>query len=294
MPGTEPEPGVAASAAPLANEILWQAAVGKRSDYYLPRFAKYEREKRSFPSWHWPALFIAFWWALYRKAWAGAALFFFLPILVSLPPQIGVALLAPEDKHAGSLAYWASVVVAWMLPPMLANGIYFRRVKAWVEEAQTRYPDSTAQVAYLAGKGGTSGGVAVAAAAFVFLAVVGILASIALPAYQDYATRARVSGALAAVEPLKQQVEIQWSDNGTVPDELDLRPAQAEPGAADIKDIRFNNDTGVITIVFATTDDRLNGKSVEWVPSTAPDQRLRWRCRAIDLPTPVLPELCRH
>lgn len=296
MASSDPAPNVAASDAPLADELLWKAAVGRRSDYYLPRFAKYERQKRSFPSWHWPALFIAFWWALYRKAWGGAVLFFFLPILIGLLFAIGASLLPPEYSIAANVAHWMGILAAYVLPAMLANGVYYRRVKAWVHEARSRYPDSATQVAYLTGKGGTSGGVAVvAASALVAVPLIGIVAAIALPAYQDYVVRTKVATVMAAVEPLKQQIESHVSENNSLPREIDLGTFRGTQGAKYIDDIRFDNATGTITIVFGVIDSRLNGKSIEWVPSEAPGQPTNWVCRTVDrVPAQLLPAVCRH
>jgi Tfp pilus assembly major pilin PilA len=295
MANPDAEPTAAVSDAPAADEALWHAAVGKHADYYLPRFAKYEREKRTFPSWNWPALFIAFWWALYRKVWGGAIFFFFLPVLLEIPALLAAHLLAPGNDTAISVMNWVSVLVAWFLPPMMANGLYYRRVKAWANEARSKYPDTAAQIAYLSGRGGTSAGVAVAVGAFVVVALMGIIAAIALPAYQDYVTRSKVAEAIVTIEPLKVAVAESWSVNNKIPSELDLQAIRSAPGAAYIRDIHFNSENGTITVTFGALDNRLNGKSIEWVPSTSSTQPISWNCRTVDaVPRQLLPEICRH
>src|SRR5882757_2289554 len=51
----------------------------------------------------------------------------------------------------------------------------------------------------------------------IVVAIVGILAAIALPAYQDYAIRARVSEALAAAGACKTSIAEYAASRGTLP-----------------------------------------------------------------------------
>lgn len=51
----------------------------------------------------------------------------------------------------------------------------------------------------------------------IVIAIVGILAAVALPAYQDYTARAQMSEALTLAESQKAAVVEYYSDNGTFP-----------------------------------------------------------------------------
>ena len=62
----------------------------------------------------------------------------------------------------------------------------------------------------------------------IVVAIVGILAAIALPAYQDYTVRARVSEALAAAGACKTQVAEFMAARGALPATL------AESGCSDV------------------------------------------------------------
>jgi hypothetical protein len=286
----------------ISDEALWRAAIGKRSDYYLPCFAKYDQGGKSFPSWHWPAFFTALFfvaslWALYRKIWGGAVLFFLIPILVLAPLLFVAEILAPGNQAARSAANWFGAVLAWVLPATLANGLCYRRIKARVQKARTRYADTTAQVAYLTAQGATSSAAAaVAIIPFVTVVVVGILAAIALPAYEDYVTRAKVSEALTALEPLKLRIELGWNENNTFPRDLDLRAMRSVLGARYVEDVRFDSDNGIITVVFGGFDQRLNlnGKSIQWVASLEVGQPMHWACRNVDAPPRFLRSDCRN
>jgi type IV pilus assembly protein PilA len=50
----------------------------------------------------------------------------------------------------------------------------------------------------------------------IVVAIIGILAAIALPAYQDYTARAQASEAVKATNPLQWGVGIYLSENGTI------------------------------------------------------------------------------
>ena len=68
------------------------------------------------------------------------------------------------------------------------------------------------------GTGDSGAGVAIVIGvvfgAFFLVAIVGILAAIALPAYQDYSVRANVNSALLQAQPVKQKVEEFHSTHG--------------------------------------------------------------------------------
>jgi type IV pilus assembly protein PilA len=49
----------------------------------------------------------------------------------------------------------------------------------------------------------------------IVVAIIGILAAVAIPAYQDYTIRAQTAGALAEVSALKTQFEVIVSEGGT-------------------------------------------------------------------------------
>lgn len=55
---------------------------------------------------------------------------------------------------------------------------------------------------------------------FPMIAVLGILAAIAIPAYQDYTTRAQVAESLYAVAPLKMAYAEYLLDNGEIPGDI--------------------------------------------------------------------------
>jgi hypothetical protein len=108
-----------------AQQMEW--AIGPRAEYYLRQFAKFERAGAStLPTWNWPAFLFSTSWFTYRRLDGYAMANFFLPIVF-----LWFAMML---AHGGGFLAWlvggTYVVVAFVLIPMHANGIYYRRLKA--------------------------------------------------------------------------------------------------------------------------------------------------------------------
>ena len=131
----------------------------------------------------------------------------------------------------------------------------------------------------------------------VVLAIIGILASVALPAYQDYTVRARVSEGLGLASAAKTHVlEVVNSGNGA----SGYANGYTSPTATkNVSSIAIDNTTGAITI---TTTAAAGGGSLLLVPfvkDAAGDAALptpsastptvngvvQWKCLAKDAPT---------
>lgn len=79
----------------------------------------------------------------------------------------------------------------------------------------------------------------------IVVAIVGILAAVALPAYQDYMVRARVTEALSLMAGAKVTVAENASNGAT-----SLAAGWAEPlPTASVASIKINPDNGVITAI---------------------------------------------
>ncbi|NBS47203.1 MAG: prepilin-type N-terminal cleavage/methylation domain-containing protein, partial [Betaproteobacteria bacterium] len=76
----------------------------------------------------------------------------------------------------------------------------------------------------------------------IVIAIVGILTAIALPAYQDYTTRARVSEVILAAGPAKLAVAEAAQTSGELPKELAVQSQQSTY----VEGVTYAN--GVITV----------------------------------------------
>ncbi len=121
----------------------------------------------------------------------------------------------------------------------------------------------------------------------IVVAIIGILASIAIPAYQDYVTRAKWSKAISAVEAIKLAVGECLNDNsGTLtacdsslstsgdlqPFGITAAPSVAIAGGATItmqtnSKIRLSGDTGLGSCIFDLTPSSTTGTgTIGWTP----------------------------
>ena len=124
----------------------------------------------------------------------------------------------------------------------------------------------------------------------IVVAIVGILAAIALPAYQDYVIRGRVAEALVAASAAKIAVAEnaangQAFDSGFVEPTATDNLTSAEIGAG-----------GIITV---TTTARAGGGTIIFTPNpalvagTPPTDRISWDCSTGTLAARYRPAECR-
>jgi uncharacterized RDD family membrane protein YckC len=119
---------------------------------------------------------------------------------------------------------------------------------------------------------------------------VGILAAIALPAYQDYTVRARIVSAVQVGDQATQAVETFYARNNTLP--RDLKEAgMADPGSREVRQVNVNPGNGTVEVMLAISP--LEGKSILFVPQRDESNRVVWLCRSDDVPPRHLPPRCR-
>ena len=114
----------------------------------------------------------------------------------------------------------------------------------------------------------------------IVVAIVGILAVVAIPAYQDYATRAKVSEAISMASQVKASVSEAYISNGALPAS---NMAAGLPPKADITSTYVESaevSDGVITLALqGTSIAALDAASIIFEPSTI-NQTLTWTCKA--------------
>jgi len=127
----------------------------------------------------------------------------------------------------------------------------------------------------------------------IVVAIIGILAAVALPAYQDYTKRTHVSEGLSLAAAAKTAVSEFWASNGRLP------ASNTSAGLPDATDIKGNAVKQVAvtsggTIEITYNDKVENDKKLVLAPSTA-GGGIQWRCGAsgTDVPSKYLPSSCR-
>ena len=125
----------------------------------------------------------------------------------------------------------------------------------------------------------------------IVIAIVAILAAIALPAYQDYATRAKVSEVIVMMEPAKLAVAETASSLGTLAAVTKANSGYAFPGATTyVSLIDITDNTGIVTAT--STVPGAAGTILLTPTALAGTAQLTWVCSSA-IPPKYLPSQCR-
>ena len=109
-------------------------------------------------------------------------------------------------------------------------------------------------------------------------ATVGILAAIAIPAYQDYTVRAKVAEGLAAAAAPKLGVTEYYLEHGAFPPAAEAQRLSAiAPDSAVVEAVRVEADTGRIIVTFLPGEIP-DGNELVLTPIANPDGTLAWEC----------------
>jgi type IV pilus assembly protein PilA len=257
-------------------EALYRTAVGpKKAAFYVPKFVAFDQPGASKLSWNWPAFFFSFYWFLYRRMYATWAVYSLL-----IPIGIGVAsaiLAASEGGDTGDLFY--SVVTlgySFGVIPMLANSFYHRSVKKRIEALREKVPETSAQLLVLDNTSPTSNIIWVIIP-FVMIAIIGILAAIAIPAYQTYTIRAQVSEAFVLSDQIKPAVVKYYRSENSWPmgmQELHLSQPTAGRFVTDL-----SVDRGTISVTFGNQANPLIvGHILSFRPLMTDTGAITWMC----------------
>lgn len=132
----------------------------------------------------------------------------------------------------------------------------------------------------------------------IVIAIVGILAAIALPAYQDYTVRAKMSEALANLAEAKTSVAEYYATNGYMPDDEDEAGFNSNIDTDIVASMNYvSANGGLLTITIqtgATPDNTAYQFSLSGYTDTG--RTLRWTCKpgtTDPMPGKYLPANCR-
>ena len=124
----------------------------------------------------------------------------------------------------------------------------------------------------------------------IVVAIIGILAAIAIPAYQDYTIRSQVSEGLSLAGGVKTAIAEYYTNKGTFPS------ANASAGLAAAASITGNYVTkvdGVITITYGNAANSQIATKTVVVSAVATGGSISWVCKAGTVLAKYLPSSCR-
>lgn len=114
----------------------------------------------------------------------------------------------------------------------------------------------------------------------IVIAIVGILSAVALPAYQDYTIRAKVTEGLSLGAGLKTAVSEYFYTNGTFTSD-NAAMGLSSGVNSDLIDTLAINGSGLITLTFSDAAATLNNKTLVFSPVVDIDSGagIKWVCR---------------
>ena len=137
--------------------------------------------------------------------------------------------------------------------------------------------------------------VLIVAGLFIFVALVGIIAAVAIPAFDDYGTRAKMAGVLATMREAREPIVIYEKEKGAWPttwEQVQFNPlSQLQQYSRPIvEDIRLERGGVVVTIV------KIRGAQgqVSLTPRKAGEDLVEWTCTSSPEIGKYMPASCRQ
>ncbi len=127
----------------------------------------------------------------------------------------------------------------------------------------------------------------------IVVAIIGILAAIAIPAYKDYSIRAKVSEGLSLVSAARTGVaefrisEGRWpSDNGTAGMATNITSKY-------VRSVVVSNAPQIVVTYTNTLDPGTSGDTIIFVPTMGTGAAVDWACKTGTLDRKYRPANCR-
>jgi type IV pilus assembly protein PilA len=113
----------------------------------------------------------------------------------------------------------------------------------------------------------------------IVVAIIGILAAIAIPAYQDYTVRSQVTEGLNLASDLKAAVAETFAQDGEWPDDNNAVGLEGKVKSGKyVRSVNINNGTIRIEYGGEQANTNINGKVLALRPTTSENGDVIWNC----------------
>jgi len=131
----------------------------------------------------------------------------------------------------------------------------------------------------------------------IVIAIIGILAAVAIPAYQDYTVRAKVSEAVAMASSAKTSLTEHYISQGSWPasaSNANPEVSLSVPGSADHVQSMSHDGSGTITVTMASSGvgGSAGGKTITFAGSGS-NSGVTWDCTGGTLSNQYRPAECK-
>jgi len=137
----------------------------------------------------------------------------------------------------------------------------------------------------------------------IVVAIIGILAAIAIPQYQNYTKRAKISDVMSLASGDKMRVSEYYSTNGSMPDENSTGSTSVSTGVSIsttedskyVSDVTYTSedDTATLAYTLGNIGSGADEKKVTWsMDAGTSNATLKWTCTTDGVDVNLLPQSC--
>ncbi|MFN4312633.1 MAG: pilin, partial [Ferrovibrio sp.] len=130
----------------------------------------------------------------------------------------------------------------------------------------------------------------------IVVVIVGILAAIALPAYQDYMTRSKISELIARLAEAKTSVSEYFASHGSYGSNASSVGLNTSASGKYVSSLACGTNCGELTVTSSSATDLpsdARGKTIILSATSTANGVVTWKCKAGTMPSKYLPGSCK-